>query len=245
MKENEDDITKIIDELYSGKDVSKYYAKKNINSLSISPEQTELLIAAFYSEREKLHGKLETLVDMRSYGFEFEITPHDILIMHRDAHSGMSGKKKQYKQTIETLKFFNIPENSEIDYNKYLTAYLYLYDDNWVNEDDKKNFLAKGYKEIDIELINCGVKCQIEKVRELLENGANIYATIEPYSESELLSHLSCDRALFGINYFAYLKDKSSDIERNDENIEFMIKSLIGTASCERVYSYIKGYENK
>jgi hypothetical protein len=244
MSKDEPDIMKILDDLYSGKDISKYYPEeKNNNPLSIPLEDAELLIAAFYSEREKLQGKLDTVIDLRecSIGFDFEITPHDILIMHRDAHYGMYRKKMKHRQTTETLKFFNIPENAEVDYYKYLTAYLYLHDDDWVDESDKKEFLAKGYKAIDIELINCGVKCQLEKVKELLEKGANLYASIEPYSKSELLCQLSSDNACFGIQYFGFLEHKSSEIERNDEMIEFLIKILVATASSNRMYRFLMG----
>ena len=105
--DDEPNIMDILDDLYSGKDMSKHYPEKNNkNPLSIPIEHAELLIAAYYSEREKIQGKLETIIDLKQccYGFEFEITPRDILIMHRDALYGMNRKKKKYKHAIETLK---------------------------------------------------------------------------------------------------------------------------------------------
>ena len=73
MKDNnEPDIMKILDDLYSGKDISKYYPKeeKQKEPLTMLFEHAELFVATFYSQREKLKGKLNTVIRFNGDGVE-------------------------------------------------------------------------------------------------------------------------------------------------------------------------------
>jgi hypothetical protein len=143
-------------------------------------KQFDLFLAAFFSDKEKLDGLLNTSNDLDltcniSYaGFETEKTDFnfsvlDILQMNLDCWASLKEKEELnspqpinpkifYKNTLECfenmLKLFPDMPYHGINYEHYIFLILCCDDDeHWFSEAEMKAYKAEGYKTIDLELI--------------------------------------------------------------------------------------------
>jgi hypothetical protein len=239
------------------------------NSTKMNQKQFDIFLSAFFSDKKKIDGLVDSESDL---GLTFEISNAslwsgtrkfhfsvlDILQMNLDCwHSlkdcdilkttGLINPKIFYQNCLESfenvLNRFPDLTYDGIQYDKYISLIMcFDDDDNWLDENEIKEYEAEGYRRIDLELINYGARRNAKKVIELLDNGAN--ANIDPDDrtfESEILDLLGSAESYHFINIVSFHVQKISkgynDFKMVDSN--YLISELFATASSAKLYSII------
>jgi hypothetical protein len=110
-------------------------------------------------------------------------------------------------------------------------AYLY--------EDEVKEYLAKGLRQIDIDLANFTYRGNVNKVLELLELGTN--PEFDPDEEnSTIISTLATEAAWAGLQHIGYLLEDYKNISKDDW--EDMVHILYSAALSEKMYKVINDF---
>lgn len=145
---------------------------------------------------------------------------------------------QQTKLVKKWLRSFSNSIPKRVNYGKYYKLIYYLNEEwNWIDEDEMQEYIKRGYRKIDLDLINFSQKRKKEKVKELLETGAN--PDIDPDDESatsEVLEILAAKSSFQFTTFYLpgfetyRLKGVPGFIGETEYN---MISSLYGVASSE------------
>lgn len=133
-------------------------------------------------------------------------------------------------------------EHYEVDYHKYYSfECVYDIDEEWYDDDEMLKFQTKGYRKIDLDLINATVKRDRLKMIDLLRAGAS--PDIDPNGEEFAAVHLlSCDAS---INFHFYSDIWVEHYRKQYPYTPFeMIQRLYGTASAEKLLETIYSSKN-
>jgi hypothetical protein len=115
----------------------------------------------------------------------------------------------------------------------------------WFSKTEMHELMQKGYRDIDLHLVNAGVNCDGKKVLQLLKSGANPYVATEPntYLQSEILSYLSGDESFYFMNYRGYWNLQPKEVNW-DGLVYRMLWDLVGYASSSKLFRLIR-YKSK
>jgi hypothetical protein len=157
---------------------------------------------------------------------------------------------------IEYLEsLIKIPENYADVFAKFLKPYAWFFDDEefeFMLDGSLESLLQKGYREIDCLAYEAGLKFNFDRLKELLDQGADPYAHISgdnPPEGAAQLSHMDvnelyedadnhvCDRGSF-----YYICDCWQDgIDGKETTVENeLIRDLFLSAGCQLVVNIIK-----
>ena len=105
-----------------------------------------------------------------------------------------------YKNAINWLHYFcglfEIANYKIVHYSKFrLLRHLLFFDENWLDQDEIVDAIARGFKQIDLDLINEAEKGNAIKVYELVQTGAD--PDIDPTDSSTI----SCLLGIIGSDW--------------------------------------------
>lgn len=241
--------------------------------LTMTKQKFDILLSAFFSDNERIN-KLIVFRDDLEIEFEisnfrllssnriFRFSVLDILQMNLDTWHSIKVKEllnvnsainpsALYQDTQHCMdsilsRFPDICYNG-VEYEKYISLILSFEDIEWYDEEELARYEAEGYRRIDLELINYGYRRNVEKVIELLDQGAN--PMIDPddnISESVILELLSSKEGLHFNNIVSLHEQKLTkgyESFRRHEAAD-LITELYTTASSAKVYDTINEYQN-
>lgn len=142
---------------------------------------------------------------------------------------------------------------SAVDYTKNVGLEFDFYKsegyiEEYIDCEEYYEYLAEGYRELDLDLINCTIKRNVRKVTRLLKKGAN--PMIDPFDkmvESAMLDSVLADESF----HFTHLVQEhvrklssgygSFEIKRS----EWMISHLYGSASAAKIYDTVEKFMRK
>jgi hypothetical protein len=166
--------------------------------------------------------------------------------------------KAENAKIIEYLEsLIKIPENFADDFEKFLKPYAWLYDDEefkFMLEGSLELLIQKGYREIDCLAYEAGMKFNFERLKELLNQGADPYVHISG-------DYIAEEAAKLGLNDANVLYDDASDhicdiashysicdcwkegMEGKETTIDnSLIRDLFRSAGCQLVVNIIRDY---
>lgn len=230
-------------------------------------KQFEIFLSAFFSDKKKIDELVVSKNDLEiqfqipgiySGTIEYKFTVLDILQMNLDSWHSIkdydeleSAKhicpKLFYQDTLDCidiiLRKFHDLHYDGVEYDKYINLILnYDDDEDWFDKNEMKEYEAEGYRRIDLDLINYGVRRNVNKVIELLDNGAN--PMIDPddkTNESEILDILVSRDSLSFISIVACHEQKINEGYESFDltELEYLISQLYATASSAKLYDII------
>lgn len=215
-----------------------------------SQSHSELFLSAFFRDKNKLIENIDIKIKINApkeyiwvMGGVVEISPREILLMHRDAFYGFTKYIDTYNNIIEDMKFLGIHFDEEVDYYKFFNVVsTFFEDEEWFDKNDFIEFLKKGYRKIDLLLVNYAFKRKREVVEKLLLSGANPFINPEDNTESSVLELLETESSFNGINYYGSLNCGMENIKINDREIYHLLEGIVAVASSERIIRCIKSY---
>lgn len=240
----------------------------------MTTKQLKIFLGAYFSDKNVINKAVLTAddlnipVDIPDWYLEWPkkhiyFSVPDILSMNIDCWLDLKDKEHlPYERKIKPNHFFNSTltcidiilqkfpdlDTSDIEYEKY-TKFISVQDEdeNFIDDEEMEKYKKEGYRKIDLDLINFGVKRNGRKVRELLALGAN--PMIDPDDktfESEILDILAADESFHFINYISYhnrlLNHGISTFDKSDAYE--MVLELYATASSSKVYNIISGLKS-
>jgi len=153
---------------------------------------------------------------------------------------------KIYQNSVQMLRILrSFPGyRSRMDYRRLLTiinAYDPTDEEPWFSKQEMHDLSEKGFRDIDLNLVNAGVNCDVKKVRQLLKAGANPYIETKSgaYLNSEILDHLAGDESFYFMNYRGYWNLKPNEINW-DGLVYRMLWDLVGYASSSKLFRIIR-----
>lgn len=120
-----------------------------------------------------------------------------------------------YYKAIECIDWlcdkFDIINYQLKDYSRYRTLRHFMdEDENWLDEDEVKEALGKGFREIDLNLINEAEKGNGASCYSLVKKGACYKIDPADYTEDSLiLEILGSDRSFHTLGTISYLSDRT------------------------------------
>jgi hypothetical protein len=239
----------------------------------MSDKQRTLFFAAYFSELETIKNFANSPIDLdlivpidqnyRQWNeqTEIKISVLEILRMVYDLFIDLKDRTSLYseikinpkrifqkaQQSIDCLnEKFGLQESiPDIDYGKYVKLIYDLQENTWIDSDEYNEFQNKGYRKIDLDLINEGMKRNVKDIIKLLQQGANPY--IDPYdgnTESALIDSLQSAKSFYFNNfcelYQSYLDNSSDDLRQQD--CYRYLWQLYGVASSAEMIRTIKNY---
>jgi len=235
----------------------------------------DIFLAVYFSDIKKIEKDIVNQSDIdllfeipNDYSFcgpeIFRFSIIDIFQMNLDCWYSLKEKdhlkstklispKKFYQDTLNCfntlLKRFPEIDYQGVEYDKYINLIMTFYDDDdWINQKEILEFETEGYRRIDLDLINYGVRRNIKKVVKLLEQGAN--PMIDPddkISDSEILDILGTAAGFHFISventHLKKLKRGYKSFNINDS--AYLMAELYGVASSEKLYNIIETHLNK
>lgn len=236
----------------------------------MTSKEYQIFIAAFFSEKEKLSELILSEQDLfvtvdipASEAHEnedsFKISVVQILQMNLDCWYNLRDKNRLesdyfikpsefYKKTQNCFDYLKniFPKICSEDIN-YGVLFDTIYDKDesfdWFTPEERVEFINKGYREIDLDLIEAAIRRNEKKCTELLLNGAN--PTIDPDEEEEagvVFSHLGVGCGYHFLEYTPYHKiyDGRLRISLDSTDTYNMISELFMAASSDKLYYLIK-----
>jgi len=236
-------------------------------------KQRELFFAAYFSELETIKKFANSPIDLdlilpidQNYWqwneqTEIKISVLEILRMVYDSFIDLSNKasldseikinpKSIFQRTQQSIEWINekfgLQESiTDIDYGKYIKIIFDLQENTWIDSDEYNEFQNKGYRKIDLDLINEGMKRNVKDAIKLLQQGANPY--IDPYDgnvPSALIDSLQSAKSFYFNNfcelYQTYLDNSHHDLKKTD--FYKYLWQLYGVASSAEMIRTIKRY---
>lgn len=235
----------------------------------------DIFISAFFSDKKRIDKLIASEKDIdltfdnapscnHSKKDSLRFSVLDILQMNLDCwHSILDNDQLKSNQKInpkqfyqDTLECFNsilrkFPgiKYDGVNYENYINLILNFDDnDNWFEEHEIRKYEIEGYRRIDLELINYGVRRNVNKVTELLIKGAN--PMIDPDDkifESEILQLLSADES-FHFSCIISLHERKiingyESFQITDSND--LVYELYASASSAKLYDIISEQQKK
>ncbi len=239
----------------------------------MTDKQFEIFLSAYFADINKLQGLILSEKDLFIY-FElekeeiywwgkkrFKISVFDILKMSIDAWFDLRDKTrltnyeninpkiiyKKFENSLNLLieKFPKFAKK-RIEYHKFIHLFLYIDDGKYIDDEDFEEYVDKGYKKIDLELINFAVNRNENKVKKLLEKGAN--PMIDPLDKifdslilDLLATHDSTNFIWYSGSFRHFVENQYSYF--NKINAKQMLTELYATSSSSKIYNIIKGFK--
>jgi hypothetical protein len=239
----------------------------------MSDKQRTLFFAAYFIEPETIKRFVNSPIDLdlnvpidqnyRQWNGQTEIKTSvlEILRMVHDSFFDLSDKsslgtyikinpKNIFQKTQQSIdwinKKFGLQKSiSALNYGKYVKLIYDLPENTWIDSEEYSEFQNNGYRKIDLDLINEGIKRNIKDVIKLLHQGANPY--IDPFdgnTASALIDSLQSAESLYFNNfcelYQTYLDNSSGDLRQ--KNCYKYLWQLYGVASSAEMIRTIKKY---
>jgi len=232
-------------------------------------KEFEIFLSAFFSDKKKID---ELVVSKNDLDFTFQLSSTetnagtkeykfsvlDILQMNLDSWHSIKDKEELqsikhisptlfYQDTLDCIeiilrKFPDI-QYEGVEYDKYIKLIFNFEDDeDWFDGNEIEEFEAEGYRRIDLDLINYGVRRNVKKVIELMDKGAN--PEIDPddkSSKSEILNILESEDSFHFVNLIAcheqMIKEGCESFTIAD--FDYLISQLYATASAAKILEII------
>jgi hypothetical protein len=239
----------------------------------MSDKQRELFFAAYFSEFDTIKEYVNSPIDLdlvvlinqnyQQWNGQKEIKTSvlEILKMVYDSLIDLKNKtslnseikinpKSIFQKTQQSIDWINekfgLQESiPDLDYGKYVKLIYDLQENTWIDSDEYSEFQNNGYRKIDLDLINEGMKRNVKDAIKLLQRGANPY--IDPYdgnTASALIDSLQSAKSFYFNNfcglYQPYLDNSFHDFKKAD--CYKYLWQLYGVASSAEMIRTIKKY---
>lgn len=152
-----------------------------------------------------------------------------------------------YKRALECKKYLDIkfPDfNTDFEYVKHRGLMLDFYaNKNYINEETFNNFLNKGFKSIDLELVNAAIARDEALIIDLLKSGANPMINISNSDATiGLLNYLEIKEAASFMEYNRHLMEDFNEYEYSD--VFESLSDLYAASSSSKMLLLIGFYKS-
>lgn len=152
---------------------------------------------------------------------------------------------KECKKIEDCFELFGVmPGGFKVDYyGMYYLKCSLPEDEEWFDNEEQRELINAGFRQVDIDLFNAAKKCDIEQVKVLLQQGAD--PTVDLYNESaesNLTNTLLDDISVNLWFYKEYYEVGSLTAKPDDDYTRSMLCVLFDMASSAYLLRIMKGY---
>ncbi len=207
--------------------IAAFYADLNeLKKLVINKNDTQIKVEipegdySLYWEKEYFEVNILDILNWAYFGFYEYVGIDNICHKNINAENiqilnDCINPSEYYNKVIECLEWicnkFSIQNYSLIDYSKFRTLrHFLLTDENWLDEDEFDEALKRGYKKVDLDLINEAEKGNGIYCYKLVQQGGNYKIDpIDLTDGSAIIEILGIDISFHTLKLISYLCNKS------------------------------------